>query len=156
MPTTTARRVFTPERFGQWVHLAVGLRRPGPTRDPLRDGRPLNARPLKFDVGLRLDPAELGNWNPGTRSDATPIRHFSGRIDELAAVSPPLTDAEIERLHADGSDSADGHQPDPGSTPIPPADPNPGASQPTRPAPTPERLTTDAPCFPTRNGVFPG
>ena len=102
--------VFTPERFGQWVHLALVYDTKTRRVTHYQDGRPLNRRPLKFDVGLRLDPAELGNWNPGTRSDATPIRHFSGRMDELAVYSRALTDAEIERLHADGSDSADNHQ----------------------------------------------
>lgn len=93
---TTA--LFTPERFGQWMHLATVF-------DPVaREVRhyingSLQARePVKNLFPLRLVTAELGNWNNGTRSDRTAVRHFSGAMDEFAIYTRALNDTEIALL----------------------------------------------------------
>jgi len=94
-------RVFTPNRLGQWIQLAVVYDAEARRVTHYADGVPLNREELKADVLLRPGRAELGNWNPATRSDPLPIRHFSGRMDEFAVFSRPLSDDEIRR-HADG------------------------------------------------------
>ncbi|MCE9561545.1 MAG: hypothetical protein K8U57_05775 [Planctomycetes bacterium] len=94
-------RVFTPNRLGQWIHLAVVYDAEARRVTHYADGVPLNRQELTVDVTLRPGRAELGNWNPATRSDPVPIRHFSGRMDEFAVFSRPLSDDEIRR-HADG------------------------------------------------------
>jgi hypothetical protein len=90
--------LFTPERFGQWMHLATVF-------DPVaREVRhyingTLQARePVKNLFPLRLVTADLGNWNNGTRSDRTAIRHFSGAMDEFAIYTRVLNNAEIAAL----------------------------------------------------------
>ncbi len=94
-------RVFTPNRLGQWIHLAVVYDGEARRVTHYADGVPVSRGELKVDVLLRPGRAELGNWNPATRSDPVPIRHFSGRMDEFAVFSRPLSDDEIRR-HADG------------------------------------------------------
>ncbi|MBA4190644.1 MAG: hypothetical protein C0467_21875 [Planctomycetaceae bacterium] len=94
-------QVFTPNRLGQWVHLAVVYDAINRRVTHYADGVPLHRQSLTFDVALRPGRAELGNWTSGTRSDRVPIRHFSGRMDEFAAFSRPLSDDEVSR-HADG------------------------------------------------------
>lgn len=94
-------QVFTPNRLGQWVHLAMVYDAKNRRVTHYADGVPLNRESLKNDIALRPGRAELGNWNAGTRSDRIPIRHFSGRMDEFAAFSRPLSDDEVSR-HADG------------------------------------------------------
>jgi hypothetical protein len=93
-------RVFTPDRLGQWVHLAVVYDADLRQVTHFMDGRRVSREALKFDIPLRFGRAELGNWNPATRADAVPIRHFSGRIDELALFARPQSDEEVRR-HAE-------------------------------------------------------
>jgi hypothetical protein len=60
---------------------------------------------LKLEPPFRIGDAELGNWNPGRLSRATPyfIRHFSGVMDEFALFNRALSDEEIGRLYAEGN-----------------------------------------------------
>jgi hypothetical protein len=97
--TTT---VFPPERLGQWAHLVVVYDQPAQQVTHYLDGAVLARLPLKFDVPLRLGPAEIGNWSPAGFQDSRPIRQFVGRIDELAIFARPLTDREVRDLHDQG------------------------------------------------------
>jgi hypothetical protein len=94
--------VFTPERFGQWVHLAVAYDQAGGRVTHYVDGRPVAQSPTRFDIPLRVGDAELGNWNIATHRDKHPIRHFSGCMDEFVLFARALSDAEVERLYSQG------------------------------------------------------
>ncbi|VTT98642.1 LamG domain protein jellyroll fold domain protein OS=Chthoniobacter flavus Ellin428 GN=CfE428DRAFT_4331 PE=4 SV=1: FecR: Laminin_G_3 [Gemmataceae bacterium] len=94
-------RVFTPNTLGQWVHLAVVYDADARRVTHYADGVPLSRADVRAEVPLKPGRAELGNWNAATRSDNVPVRHFSGRMDEFAAYSRPLTDDEVRR-HAAG------------------------------------------------------
>jgi hypothetical protein len=94
--------VLTPDRLGQWVQLAVVYDRAGGQVTHYVDGRPVDQQPLKLDIALRIGNADLGNWDIGSRPHTSPIRYFSGCMDEFLLFSRPLGAAEIERLYAEG------------------------------------------------------
>ena len=90
--------IFTPERFGQWMHLATVF---DPAAREVRhyiNGDLQSRAAIKTLFPLRLSVAELGNWNNGLRSDRTAIRHFSGAMDEFALYGRALRTEEITRL----------------------------------------------------------
>lgn len=90
--------LFTPERFGQWTHLATVI---DPVAKEVRHymNGDLAARvPLLNVFPVRLGVADLGNWNYGGPSDRVAIRHFSGAMDEFMLFSRVLTEAEIGKL----------------------------------------------------------
>jgi hypothetical protein len=94
--------VFTPDRLGQWVQLAVVYDREAGRVTHYVDGRQAAQEPLLFDVPLRIGNAELGNWNIAAHRNRSPIRYFSGCMDEFLLFSRALSADEIERLHAQG------------------------------------------------------
>ena len=90
--------LFTPERFGRWIHLAVVF---DPTRREVRhyaDGDLISRNALKDVSPLKLGMAELGNWNDHRGNGGVAIRYLSGAMDEFALWDRVLTDAEIARL----------------------------------------------------------
>lgn len=90
--------VVTPERFGQWLHLALVYdARTAEVRHYL-DGERVAARPVNHVYPLRPGIAELGNWNDTNRRDRTPIRNLSGAMDEFAFYARALGDDEVRSL----------------------------------------------------------
>jgi hypothetical protein len=95
--------IFTPERLGQWVHLAVVYDAAAKQVTHFVNGEVVKRQRLLFETPLRLGPTQLGNWNRGEyTSDATPIRNFSGRMDEFEFYRRSLSETEIRRLYAAG------------------------------------------------------
>jgi hypothetical protein len=94
--------VFTPRRFGQWVHLAVVYDRDAAQVTHYVDGRPVTREPLLFDLPLRIGDGELGNWNIAAHRNRSPIRYFSGCMDEFLLFGRALREDEIERLYTQG------------------------------------------------------
>jgi ferric-dicitrate binding protein FerR (iron transport regulator) len=95
--------VFTPERFGQWMHIAVTYDAAGKRATHYVDGKVVSRETTTVETPLRIGLAEIGNWTPGIRRYSTPIRNFSGRIDELSVYDRALSDAEIVDLHRSGA-----------------------------------------------------
>jgi hypothetical protein len=95
--------VFTPERLGQWTHLAVTYDRQNGRVTHYMDGKIVSRQPLRFNIYLRIGNAEIGNWNTATRRDARPIRNFTGRIDEFLVFATALSDQRIEHLYQQGA-----------------------------------------------------
>lgn len=90
--------LFTPERFGRWMHLAAIV---DPQKKEVRhyaDGSLIGRVPLKDTSPLKIGMAELGNWNDGRGTGGVAIRHLSGAMDEFALWDRVLTDAEIAAL----------------------------------------------------------
>lgn len=88
--------IFTPERFGQWMHLATVI---DPKAQEVRHymNGELSAKvPLANVFPVRLGIADLGNWNDGGPRVA--IRHFSGAMDEFMLFSRVLSDAELGEM----------------------------------------------------------
>ena len=94
--------VFTLERLGQWVHLALVYDRDAQMMTVYVDGRIIKHSPLKLDVALSLGDVELGNWNIASFSDKYPVRHFSGCMDEFLMFNRALTRPEIEQIYDAG------------------------------------------------------
>jgi Concanavalin A-like lectin/glucanases superfamily len=97
-----AVEAFTPDRYGQWVHLAVVYDRDAEQVTHYMDGQPVSQVPLQFDVPLRVGDAELGNWNLAMHRNSHPVRYLSGCMDEFLMCSRALSDEEIERLYTQG------------------------------------------------------
>jgi Concanavalin A-like lectin/glucanases superfamily len=93
--------VFGPKRFGKWVQLAVVYDSHRRRVTHYVDGRPAARLPVLFDAPLRIEDAEIGNWNPAGNPSAA-VRHLDGRMDEFLLFSRALDDQEIGRLYAEG------------------------------------------------------
>ncbi|HYF37190.1 MAG TPA: LamG-like jellyroll fold domain-containing protein [Prosthecobacter sp.] len=88
--------LFTPERFGQWLHLVTVYDAGALEVRHYLDGNLVAALPVKHGFPLRLGLAELGNWNDG--SGRVPVRHFSGAMQEFMLFQRVLSEAEIRGL----------------------------------------------------------
>jgi hypothetical protein len=97
-----AAEAVRPDRFGQWTHLAVVYDRAARAVTHYVDGEQAARTDILFDVPLRLGTAEVGNWNLASHRNKTPIRFFTGAIDELMVYSAALTDEEVARLYEQG------------------------------------------------------
>jgi hypothetical protein len=93
---------ITPERFGRWVHLAVVYDRAAGRVTHYLDGRPVSEQPIQYDVPLRVGDAQLGNWDVASYRSNSPVRNFTGCMDEFMLFSRALTGPEVERLAALG------------------------------------------------------
>ena len=95
--------LFTPERFGRWMHLTVVY---DPAAKEVRhyaNGELVAKLPVKSIFPLHLGMAELGNWNDG-HADRVAIRHLSGAMDEFALYARALSVAEVEALYEAGGE----------------------------------------------------
>jgi hypothetical protein len=101
-PQYRAPNAIGPERLGRWVHLAVVYDRDGGEVVHYVDGRPVAQLLMQADLPLRIGTAELGNWNPATFRTKSPVRNFTGCVDEFVLLSRPLTAEEVERLYLQG------------------------------------------------------
>src|SRR5262249_32703502 len=95
-------QVITPDRLGEWVHLAVVYDRAERKVTHYADGQPVKQEALKLDIALRLGDVELGNWNLGGHPHTSPIRYFNGCLDEFMLFSRPLSGQEIEQSYLRG------------------------------------------------------
>ena len=94
--------VFTPDRLGEWAHVAVTYDRENGRIVHFVNGRPVSEEDLKLDIPLRIGDAEIGNWTVGPRKHTHPIRYFSGCIDEFLLFSRALSEQDIERHYTQG------------------------------------------------------
>jgi hypothetical protein len=94
--------IFTPEKFGQWMHLAVVIDRAAHRVAHYVNGQEVSSEVLKFDVPLGFGRAEVGNWNPATRQDGAPVRSLNGRMDEMLVLRRALTAPEVLALARQG------------------------------------------------------
>jgi hypothetical protein len=94
--------IFTPDRLGQWVHLAVVYDRANRRVTHYVDGQSVFRDATRFDLPLCLGNAELGNWNAADLHDRQPIRNLSGCMDEFILYSRALTDEEVQELYTRG------------------------------------------------------
>ena len=90
--------VFTPERFGQWVNLAVVY---DTERSEVRfylDGEQLSRHSMNHPIPLTPGLVELGNWIPAQEKSQQPIRNFAGCLDEFGFIARALTENELNQL----------------------------------------------------------
>lgn len=90
--------LFTPERFGRWLPLAVVF---DPEKNEVRhyaNGGLAARLPIKDASPLSIGIAELGNWNDLHSPSGVAIRHLSGTMDEFALWDRALSDTEIAAL----------------------------------------------------------
>ncbi len=90
--------VFTPERFGQWVHLAAVYDMENSEVRFYLDGELLSRHPMSHPISLTPGLVELGNWIPTPEKSQQPIRNFAGCMDEFALIARVLTEKEIQQL----------------------------------------------------------
>lgn len=97
-----AVQAFTPDLFGQWVHLAVVYDQENGVVTHYINGRPAMPEPVLFEIPLVIGDADVGNWSLASHKNSTPIRFLNGRMEELMLFTRPLASAELEQLHAQG------------------------------------------------------
>ncbi len=91
--------VFTPERFGQWVHLAAVLDTAAREVRFYVNGQRLSSHVLKRPVVPKPMVAELGNWIPSPDYRGShAVRNFVGCMDEFCLFARALSDAELRQL----------------------------------------------------------
>ena len=91
--------VFTPERFGQWVHLAAVLDTAAHEVRFYVNGARLSRHTIKRTVVARPALAELGNWIPSPDyRGAHAVRNFVGCMDDFSLYARALGDAEVRKL----------------------------------------------------------
>lgn len=91
--------VFTPERFGQWVHLAAVFDTAGKEVRFYVNGELLSRHPLKRPVMPKPAMAELGNWIPSSDYRGPhAVRNFVGCVDDFSVCARALSDAEVRQL----------------------------------------------------------
>ena len=96
--------MFPPERLGKWTHLAVVFDRAKRRVAHYVDGRRVSDEALRpeTDLPVRLERAELGNWNSNARGDSRPIRNLHGRMDEVLVFNRGLSATEITQIFRAG------------------------------------------------------
>jgi hypothetical protein len=97
-----APKVFTPERLGQWVQLAVVYDGNDRKVTHYVDGQQVSQDSFRLDTPLRIGDAEIGNWNVASFAEKYPVRYFSGCMDEFMLFSRALSEREIEQLYSQG------------------------------------------------------
>lgn len=91
--------VFTPERFGQWVHLAAAFDMAAHEVRFYVNGALLSRHPIKRQTIPKPVMAELGNWIPSSDYPGShPVRNFVGCMDEFSLYSRAFSDAEMRKL----------------------------------------------------------
>ena len=90
--------LFTPERFGQWVHLAMVYDLDAREVRFYANGTRFSTHPIKEAVQLSPGLVELGNWTPTPEKRQQPVRNFNGCMDEFTLLSRALSDDEIRQL----------------------------------------------------------
>lgn len=93
---------LTPDRFGQWLHLAVTYDQHAGQVTHYLDGKAVSHVPTQFDIPLRIGDAELGNWNIATHRNNHPVRFLNGCMDEFLMFSRALSEVEVARLYSQG------------------------------------------------------
>ena len=76
--------VFIPEKFGQWVHLAVVYDTAGTEVRFYVNGERISRHPMKRPVALMPGIVELGNWTPSPENRQQPVRNFTGCMDAVS------------------------------------------------------------------------
>ena len=92
--------VFTPERFGQWTHLAVVLDQEAQEVRFYVNGKRLSAHPLKRPATVAIPAmAELGNWIPSPNYHGKQlVRNFVGCMDDFMFLARALKDEEVRQV----------------------------------------------------------
>jgi len=91
--------VFTPDRFGQWVHLAAVFDGVAKEVRFYVNGERLSRHSLKRAVMPKPVMAELGNWIPSPDyTGPHPVRNFVGCMDEFSLFARALGDDELRQL----------------------------------------------------------
>ncbi len=90
--------VLTPERLGQWIHLAVVYDSVGGEVRQYVNGKRISRHSMLHRTVLRPGLAELGNWNPSAKSRQRPVRNFVGAMDDFSLCARALNDDEMRQL----------------------------------------------------------
>jgi len=90
--------IFTPERFGQWVHLAAVYDLAGSEVRFYINGERISRHSISKPVSLTPGLVELGNWIPAPEKHQQPVRNFAGCMDEFGLIARALTDDEMRQL----------------------------------------------------------
>ena len=94
-----SKPVITPDKIGEWVHLAVTLDTNKGEAVFYMDGQEVHRENVNMQIPIRFKNAQLGNWTiEPTWDPVHPIRHFSGAMEDFLFYSRALKADEIKAL----------------------------------------------------------
>lgn len=96
------KRVFGPEQFGHWKHLALVYDHRDKVVRHYVDGERVRELKHAFETRLKIGGAELGNWGVPRRRDRSRIRNLIGVMDEFGIFKEALGDEEIREMYEAG------------------------------------------------------
>jgi hypothetical protein len=91
--------IFTSQRLGVWTYVAVVVDQSTNQVTHFVNRESVNSFPLGPQRVFRPATAELGNWNTANRKDPTPIRQFTGAMDEFILLNRAAAPEEIHNFH---------------------------------------------------------
>ncbi len=90
--------VFTPERLGQWMHLAVVYDTVEGQVNHYVNGKRVSSHRMRHRTPLQPGLAELGNWNPSAKWQQRPVRNLVGSMEDFSLWAKALNDEEMRQL----------------------------------------------------------
>lgn len=97
-----SKPMFGPRRVGTWSFVcSVYDGQAGEVRHYL-DGKERSVHPIVAEQKLKIGLGDIGNWSVPVSGRDSPIRNFSGRIDELTIWSAALPADEIQKTFRNG------------------------------------------------------
>ena len=99
--------IWTPEKSGQWMHLATVYDGKAYTVTHYVNGKAVSIDQIKEGLRaevVKIGAASIGNWSQ-PRYKNTPefaVRNLNGTMDELILFSAPLSAGEISELYESG------------------------------------------------------
>lgn len=99
--------IWTPEKSGQWMHLATVFDGVSQTITHYVNGSAVSIDqiPESLHAGpVRIGEASIGNWSKPRYRDTAEfrVRNLNGTIDEFLLYSEPLSASEINRIYKSG------------------------------------------------------
>lgn len=91
--------IFNSQRLGVWTYVVVVVDQSTNHVTHFVNGEPVKSFDFAADRVFRPAMAELGNWNTANRKDPTPIRQFTGAMDEFILLNRAATREEIHNFH---------------------------------------------------------
>lgn len=97
-PNYDSSQPLTVYDLGRWIHLAVAYDSKAGVVTHFLDGVMVDRVPLRANVPIEIQSAQIGNWDPMQLLSSKPIRNFNGRIDEMIIFHTAVSADEVRQV----------------------------------------------------------
>lgn len=95
-----SKKVITPDRMGQWLHLFARIDSENEHIALFLDGVCIHQEKFISTVPIRFRNAQLGNWTIDPAWDSEqPLRHLNGAMESFMFFQRALSDEEVKKLY---------------------------------------------------------